>query len=237
VNRSLPIIQKADVNFMEKAGCFSCHNQGLAAMAVGTARRKGFTVDEKLAALETKYISEFFASWRERLLQGFAPGGSAYSLVGLHDQQYKPDLTTDAVARYVRQHQLPDGHFQGVGCGGSRPPLCFPDHQHHSRCAVYSSMHLVSIKPVTSGQFSRPRGGSPRPGPYDEDRAIACWGLPGGAAGTLFLRPRADCWIRSIRMAAGGHYPVPSDAYATGQSLVALNSAGILPSDPRISAE
>jgi hypothetical protein len=82
--------------------------------------RTYFTVDEKLAALETKYVSEFFGSWRERLLQGMAPGGSAYALVGLHEEQYKPDLTSDAVARYIRQHQLPDGHFQGVGCGGSQ---------------------------------------------------------------------------------------------------------------------
>ncbi len=73
VQRSLPIIQKADVNFMEKAGCFTCHNEGLAEMAVGTARQKGFVVDEKLAAQATKNVAGFFGVWRERLLQGIAP--------------------------------------------------------------------------------------------------------------------------------------------------------------------
>ena len=50
IQGSLPLIQKADANFMPKAACASCHNNSFAAMAVGSARRRGFAVDEKIAA-------------------------------------------------------------------------------------------------------------------------------------------------------------------------------------------
>ncbi len=60
VARSLPIVQKADVNFTEKAGCFSCHNEGLTAMAIGTARRVGFAVDEPLAERRNKTCGGIF---------------------------------------------------------------------------------------------------------------------------------------------------------------------------------
>jgi len=236
VGRSLPMIQKSDVNFMEKAGCFSCHNEGLAAMAVGTARRQGFAVDEKLAALETKYVSEFFGSWRERLLQGIAPGGSAYALVGLHEEQYQPDLTTDAVARYVRQHQLPDGHFQGVGCGGSRPPLCGTeitntalalrglqfyapntDETGYEMAIHAAALWLVNAQPNTN-----------------EDRAYRLLGLAWAGRDKDAIGKATREMLDTQHSDGGwpGIATMPSDAYATGQALVALHAAGVSPSDP-----
>ena len=50
VQRSLPIIQKADIVFMQKSGCTSCHNQGVTQMTVGVARKTGFKVDDAMAA-------------------------------------------------------------------------------------------------------------------------------------------------------------------------------------------
>ncbi len=38
VQSSLPLIQKADANFVPKAACVSCHNNSFAALAVGAAR-------------------------------------------------------------------------------------------------------------------------------------------------------------------------------------------------------
>ena len=39
---------------MPKAACASCHNNSFAAMAVGSARRNGFAVDEKIAAQQVQ---------------------------------------------------------------------------------------------------------------------------------------------------------------------------------------
>ena len=54
VQDSIPLIQRADANFMPKAACASCHNNSLEAMAVGLARKHGFRVDEKTAAQQVK---------------------------------------------------------------------------------------------------------------------------------------------------------------------------------------
>ena len=40
IQASLPLIQRADANFVPKAACVSCHNNSFAAMAVGAARKK-----------------------------------------------------------------------------------------------------------------------------------------------------------------------------------------------------
>ena len=46
VNRSVPLVQRADSSFSAKAGCVSCHNNSLQAMAVSASRKAGFRVDE-----------------------------------------------------------------------------------------------------------------------------------------------------------------------------------------------
>jgi len=54
VERSLPLLQRADAGFTAKSGCISCHNQSLVATALGLARAHGFHVDETLALQQRK---------------------------------------------------------------------------------------------------------------------------------------------------------------------------------------
>ncbi len=42
VEKSLPLLQRADVAFLKAAGCVSCHNNSLFLMTAAAARRKGF---------------------------------------------------------------------------------------------------------------------------------------------------------------------------------------------------
>ena len=235
VERSLPIIQKADVNFMEKAGCFSCHNEGLTAMAVGTARRVGFAVDERLSEREVKHVAEFFDGWRDRLLQGIAPGGVAYALVGLHDEEYKADLITDAIARYVQQHQLPDGHFQGVGCGGSRPPLCGTEITNTAlalRALQFYAPNTdkaAASKSIQAAALWLAKAQSNT----NEDRAYRLLGLVWADRDREGVRKALRDLLDTHRQDGGwpGIASMSSDAYATGQALVALNAAGVVPTD------
>src|SRR5258708_25658612 len=92
-------------------------------MTLRAVRAGGFKGDEPMAAKEVSGVAQFFERWRDRLYQGNAPGGVAYSLVGLHAEQYPPDLITDAIARYIGMKQFTDGHW-GYACGGSRAPFC-----------------------------------------------------------------------------------------------------------------
>jgi ankyrin repeat protein len=235
VERSLPIIQKADVNFMEKAGCFSCHNEGLTAMAVGTARRKGFTVDERLSQIEVKHVAEFFNGWRDRLLQGIAPGGVAYALVGLHDQEYKADLNTDAIARYVKQHQLPDGHFQGVGCGGSRPPLCGTEITNTALALRALQFYAPNTDKVSAARSIQAAGLwlAKAQSNTNEDRAYRLLGLVWADRDRDAVRKALRELSETQRQDGGwpGIASMSSDAYATGEALVALSEAGVPPAD------
>ena len=49
LDRSLPQLQRADVAFIQRAGCVSCHNNSLTAMTMAAARAKGVRVDEHIA--------------------------------------------------------------------------------------------------------------------------------------------------------------------------------------------
>ena len=71
VPASLVLLQRTDSSFVPKAGCFSCHNQSLAAMAVGLARKNGFRVDEQTSARQVKVNAGALAGSRDRLHQGF----------------------------------------------------------------------------------------------------------------------------------------------------------------------
>src|SRR5260370_33315092 len=64
--RSMPLLQRTDSNFMQKAGCVSCHHNTIAAMTVSTARKNGLPVDEQIARNQVKAIASDIETWRRR---------------------------------------------------------------------------------------------------------------------------------------------------------------------------
>lgn len=99
-------------------------------MAVGSARRGGFQVDEKIAAEQVKANVFGLDQLRDGLRQGFIGTGDYFGvfvianiLIGLDAEHYKPDLNTDAAAMYIVNRQMPDGHWPYVSADG-RPPIC-----------------------------------------------------------------------------------------------------------------
>src|SRR5215813_10039964 len=87
IQRSIPLLQKTDVTFLKKSGCVSCHHNSLTAMTVSLARRKGFAVDEAVAADQVKAVAKYIEDWRERIVQGVGIPGlqdtMSYILIGL----------------------------------------------------------------------------------------------------------------------------------------------------------
>src|SRR4030095_4402527 len=70
IQRSVPLLQRSDADFTQKAGCVSCHNDSLPAMATSLARRSGFRVDEEVAAKQVRVNVSFLERFRDRLHQG-----------------------------------------------------------------------------------------------------------------------------------------------------------------------
>jgi hypothetical protein len=237
---SLSLLQRTDASFMPKAGCFSCHNDSLAAMAVGLARKSGFRVDEQTSARQVKVNAGALAGSRDHLHQGFFipmlnanPTILAYVLLGLDAEGYKADLSTDAVAMFIRTRQMADGHW-AFG-PESRPPLCADTLAQ----TVLSMRGLQLYTPLVdraayakSIQLAATWIGGFRP-MTNYDLAWRLQGLVwGGQSPDAVVQARRD--LLAVQRPDGGWSDIASmesGAYTTGLAMLALQSSGLPVSD------
>jgi len=238
---SLPLLQRTDASFVPKAGCVSCHNQSLGAMAVALARKRGFRVDEQLSAQQVKVNAGALAGSRDILHQGFLvpginanPAILAYVLLGLDAEGYKPDLSTDTVAMFIQAHQMADGHW-AFG-PQARPPLCADAlaqtvlsmrglQLYAPRVDKAAYVKSIELAAAWIAQF-RPR--------TNYDLAWQLQGLVWAGA-----EPGAIAKVRHALLAAqhvdGGWPDIPSmesGTYTTGLAMIALQGSGLPVSDP-----
>jgi ankyrin repeat protein len=238
VARSLPLLQQADVTFLRKSGCLSCHHNSLTAMAVVAARKNGIPVNDRIETQQLKATVNWLDNWRDRLLQGAAIPGDVdtigYVLLGLAAENHPADATTDALAYFMLTHQAADGRWRLFAY---RPPL-------------EGSEIEVTAAGVRSVQVYAPK---PQRAEYDhavklaadwlmkaepmgtEDHAFQLLGLHWAGANKDVVRKIARELLGGQRP-DGGWAQIPTlttDAYATGQALYALHESGVLAvSDP-----
>lgn len=235
--RTIPLLQRTDAAFMQKAGCVSCHHNSLTAMTVATARKNGLPVDEQIARNQVKAIASYIENWRERALQGAGIPGEAASmgaiLAGLADENYPPDAATDAFVRFLHSQQYPDGRWRVFS---HRPPIEASDIpvtaytlrslQVYAPKAQRAKYELAVKRAVDWLMNSHPQ--------TIQDLAYQLLGL-----GWASVKANNEVMRKAVRellagqRTDGGWAQLPglaSDAYATGQVLVALKQAGGLPS-------
>ncbi|HXG93921.1 MAG TPA: ankyrin repeat domain-containing protein [Blastocatellia bacterium] len=240
LERSLPLLQKADAIFLQRSGCVSCHHNTFTAMTVALARKNGFKVNEQAANEQHKKIGEYLEKWRERVLQGVGiPGETnaiSYILTGLAAENYPPDAATDTMARFIASQQRPNGQWRVFA---HRPPLGTSD-------IALTSLALRAIQVYApkaerakyEAAVKRAADWLMKANPQTtDDRVYQLMGLAwsGVKADSEFIKKGARELIAQQR-ADGGWAQLPSlasDAYATGLALVALRQAGaIQASDP-----
>lgn len=231
LERSLAPLQRADVAFIERAGCVSCHNNSLTAMTVAAARGTGLRVDESIARAQLQRIAAYMDENRERALENAGiPGGIdtvSYILMGMAADNYPGDPITDAWARYVKYNQSPDGRFQ---CLATRPPLESSDFQ--VTAASIRSLRAYAPKPQRAeydAAVARAVRWLEQARPITtEDHAFGVLGLIWGSGSGAAIGKTARALL-ALQRADGGWAQLaalPSDAYATGQALVALRESG-----------
>ncbi len=233
VERTLPLLQQSDVTFLKKSGCVSCHNNTLTMMTVSLARSHGIRVDEQTAADQADAIGRYLESWRERALQNNGIAGESdtlsYILLGLGAEGIASSEATDAMARFILRQQGTDGHWT---IEAHRPPIESNDIQ-------------LTAASARALQTYAPRGSRPR---YDdavrragvwlatatpvatEERAFQLLGLAWTHAPRAVVQKAAKALIAQQRPDGGWSQlqTLSSDAYATGEALVALEESGAM---------
>ena len=242
IDASLPRLQHGDTVFLKSAACISCHNNSLFQMTAATVRPLAFRIDEAAVRDQMTRTRAYLASWRERVLQDIGIPGQidtvAYILAGLADTDYAPDAATDALARYVKRRQAADGRWP---VASHRPPI-------ESGTITMTAVAIRSLRayapaPKRAEYLDAVRRGAtwlaaaaPK---TTEDHALVLLGLTWAQEGvgktdTAAIRTAAGALIAQQR-ADGGWSQLPtlaSDAYATGQALVALvRSGAVKPGD------
>jgi ankyrin repeat protein len=233
IARALPLLQKSDSNFLQRSGCVSCHHNTLTAMTIAAVRKRGFPLDDQLASDQVKKIAAYIDSWRERALQGVGiPGDSdtaGYILLGLAAANHQPDEATDAMARFIRGQQYPDGSWRIFA---HRPPIESSDIE--VTAVSMRSLQLYGPKVRRAEYQAAARRATDwlvKARPHKtEDRVFQLLGLEwAGLNSKQAIIRNGVRGLLATQRPDGGWAQLPSlasDAYATGQALLALREAG-----------
>ena len=234
VEKAISLLQKSGPQFVKVSGCTSCHHQSLPQMTVGMARERGFAVDNASSQYQVKAVMAMFRPIRDLMMQGTdkfpnPPISVSYSLIGLAAEGYPRDEVTEAMAHLVASKQLPDGSFRVIP---ARPPLESSDFT--ATALSIRALQLYGSDPATPIARAKEWLQNAAPKTH-EDRVMQLLGLSWAKAGAPQINKLARTILADQRP-DGGWSQTPTletDAYATGQALVALNLAGQLAtSDP-----
>lgn len=239
VTKSLTLLETTGRTWIKKSGCVSCHHQVLPALSFALAERRGFRLDEQATRERIETTLARFTQPREDIYQGpdgiglIGGGvlGAGYALIGLAAANVAPNATTDAMAHYIAARQLIDGHFRSPDPG--RLPLEGSD---VTATAVGVRALRLYAPPGLEGETAkivqRARTWLLSVQPHGtEDKAFQLQGLAWVDADRREIAKRVAALVSEQR-SDGGWAQLPdlsSDAYATGQVLVALHEAGGLP--------
>ena len=207
-------------------------------MTVATGRKHGVHVDEEDARRSTKIIGNYIDSWRERAMQAVGIPGDAdtisYILLGLAAENFPADPATDAMAYFLKNQQLSDGHWLPLAY---RPPIEASEIQVTS--ISLRALQLYGIKSQRAAYNKSVIAATAwleRAQPHDtEDRAFRLLGLGWAGASKEAIQSAARALIAEQRPDGGWAQTstLASDAYATGQALSALQESGAMrASDP-----
>jgi ankyrin repeat protein len=236
VARAMRLLEGTTDRFYPKAACFACHEQPPAEFAAAAARVKGIPVDEKASQERQAQITLPINGVQ---LEGAAALGGAdnnlYSVEALVRARYMPNRITDYLAANLAMAQGSDGGWHLPGY--SRSPMQDSD---FSRTAIairgLKTFGTPGREAEMKQRIERGREWLIHAQPVIlEDWDMRLLGVAAAGASASELRKLAEP-ILARQRADGGwaqREAFPSDAYATGMTLWALNEAGVARPDAK----
>ena len=232
-SKAVVMIQKSQKNWYTKASCYSCHQQVLPALAFKYAREHGIAVDEAAAHADAAAAFGPYSNL-ERAVEYthmIDPGLSdGYGLIAASAAGVRPSLVTAVYARLIAARQEADGHWETVD---ERPPQSYSPFT-----ATAISLRAIQLyghpsqKADIQARTERARNWlvshQPRATEERVDQVLgAHWAA--SDAGTL---QKMAAGLKATQQSDGGWSSLDgrvSDAYSTGQVLLALHEAAGVP--------
>jgi hypothetical protein len=230
------LLDSTSDQFFKKSGCFACHEQPPAEFATAAARAKGIPVDEKASH---DRIQQITSTINPVALEGAAALGGAdnnlYAVEALVRAGYAPNRITDYLAANLAASQGGDGGWHLPGY--SRSPLQDSD---FSRTAMAMRALKTYGTPGRAGEMKqrmeRGKQWLMHAEPVIlEDMDMRLVGAAAAGASAAELRKLAAP-IVALQRSDGGwaqRQAFPSDAYATGMTVWALNEAAVMRPDAK----
>jgi hypothetical protein len=236
--KTIGLLQSSSTEYFRKSGCAGCHHQMLTGMAVGLARQRGLKFSDPTAQEQLKSQIAVMTPQRDAFLQGIPVGGAPMSvsllLVSLAAQEHPPDQFTASMTHFLAGFQSEDGAWRGPTV---RPPIQYSSYA-NTAYAIRALQYYgpPGRKAEYSQRIERARAWLQSQNPLLNDDCVKrLLGLAWAGAKADVLHSAASVLLAEQRSDGGwAQRPeLPSDAYATGQTLYALNQAGgIRSSDP-----
>lgn len=238
-SRAIALLQHSSDVFLQSGvvknqQCVSCHHQTLPAVAFAWAREHRLPVDDISIA---RQVQEQIRFWNkdEKVAKTYEmirpqPDASVligYGLLGLSALGYPGDALTEAMVWYLTAAQRPDGSW---GAADYRPPMEDGPIQGTAFALRALQLYPLAARPrELEKRIERARGYLMKAKPVTfNQRVFQLLGLGWAGARQERLQPYVQA-ILERQQADGGWAQIaelPSDAWATGQALVALNTAG-----------
>jgi ankyrin repeat protein len=239
VEKGTAILQQGASGFFKQAGCVGCHHQTAALIAMTAARQAGVKVDENEAKGYIKMMEGASTTLQPPLIErndvGGLTDGWVSMLFAMHGEHYSSSPLTDVLVTYVANFQRRDGSWW-LG-GVARPPF---EEGYMQRTAMgLRSLQLYGT-PALKAEFDKRIARSrdyllKARARTNDEAAMQILGLHWSPGSEDKMRALAKTLIASQRPDGGwGQNPnLPSDAYATGETLWALQESHTLKvSDP-----
>jgi ankyrin repeat protein len=236
ITRSVQLLEHTGDQFFKKAGCFACHEQPPALFAAAAARAKGISAYDSAEKADQAFherLLQITSTINPVALEGAAALGGAdnnlYAAEALVRAGYPANRTTDFLAANLAAAQGGDGGWHLPGY--SRSPLQDSD---FSRTA----MAMQTLKTYgTAGRSAEIKQRLEHGKQFLmhaqpvilEDMDMRLVGVATAGANAAELRKLAEPILAQQRADGGWaqRKGFPSDAYATGMTLWALDQAGV----------
>ncbi len=229
--RAVALVQRSVAVWDSKQTCNSCHHQALPVSMLETAARHDVPFDEAAAAAMLQKIARPLGNV-DTAVQAANQIDPAMSwgtlLVAAHEAGLQPNAVTTAYARWIANRQERSGGWTTID---GRPPQSFSVISATAIAARAVGAFLPAARAVErQTRIDKARAWLETAVPRDaEDRAFQLLGLVWTGAPPTSLRRPVDA-VLAMQRADGGWSQLPrlrSDAYATGQALVALHRGGV----------